>query len=184
MKMKDYDIVWSLGKPKEINRNRINRNINGKYVVASAHTEEQIQHNEQSLRYVEVSDEFYYPEEFRAQSKSNKQVGEGLINPSYQDPARLIYKTTIRNSYNAYQDLLAYGVCREQARLLLPPAIYTTWVNTLSLQSVMHFVSQRLASGAQKEIRSYAICLVDILEELYPVAWDAWKTHILPTYEK
>lgn len=155
-----------------------------KYVVSSNQTEEQLQHNEQSLRYVEVEDEFYYPEQFRQQSKQNKQVGDEPINSAYEGTCKLLYKTTLTNSYTAYKDLLSYGVCREQARLVLPPAIYTTWVNTLSLQSVMHFVSQRLASGSQWEIRQYAICIADMLEELYPVAWGAWKEHILPTYEK
>ncbi len=157
-----------------------------KYAVASAHTEEQLQWNEQSLRYVDLSDsgEFYIPQVFRKQSKQNKQVGDETINPSYDGPSRLLYKTTVRNSYNAYMDLLSYGVCREQARGVLVPSIYTTWIWTASLQSVMHFVSQRLGSGAQSEIRSYAVDIADILDELFPVAWKAWREEVLPNYEK
>ncbi len=184
MRMKDYDIVWSVGKLTEVIWNRYNRNINDKYAIASSHVEAQNCWNETSGRYVELAEEFYYPEQFRQQSKQNKQVGDEPINPAYEQASELIYKTTLRNAYNAYKDLLAYGVCKEQARLVLPPAIYTSWVWTASLQSVMHFVSQRLASGAQWEIRQYALCITDILEDTYPVAWKAWKEYVLPTYEK
>lgn len=156
-----------------------------KYSIASSHTEAQYQWNEASFRYIEITEpEFYVPETFRQQSTSNKQKGDIPLEGQDSMIAHNLYLDSLKEAYSAYRALLALGVCREQARAVLPPAVYTSWVWTASLQSVMHFVSQRLASGAQWEIRQYALVISKILEEQFPVTWEAWYNYVLPTYEK
>lgn len=67
-----------------------------KHIVASSHAEEQIQHNEASFRYIEVEDEFYYPNKYRAQSASNKQCSDGFLNDDDQYQAKLLYENQWR----------------------------------------------------------------------------------------
>ena len=67
---------------------------------------------------------------------------------------------TARPSKRAPGDLrpvsLERGVAKELARILLPQNVYTQAYWTVSLQGVIHFLSQRLQPDAQYEIRRYA----------------------------
>ena len=63
------------------------------------------------------------------------------------------------------------GVCAEQARLFLPAyGMYVRWYWTASLQSVCHFLEQRLADDAQVEIQKYAQAVLGFVKEAFPTA--------------
>ncbi|WP_083856838.1 FAD-dependent thymidylate synthase [Stanieria cyanosphaera] len=98
--------------------------------MASNHNDEQLGWNEKSFRYVAIddSDEFYIPEIFRQQAKSNKQATEGNLETEINAQAQSIYLQQCQSSYQAYQQLLELGVGREQARGILVPSVYTAWV--------------------------------------------------------
>lgn len=127
--------------------------------------------NEISGRYVEFEPEFYVPESFRTQSSSVKQGSDG----EHQDPAQCsyVYKNAMTKTYNAYKELLRMGVAKEQARAVLPTALYTEWWWTASLQAVCHFLHLRLASHSQWEIREYAKVVERIVRPHFPVSIDA-----------
>lgn len=146
-----------------------------KHLVACSHAEEQIQHNEVSFRYVEVKNEFYVPDIFRKQSSSNKQCSDGYLLPADNYEALLTYENTCHNSYRSYQDLIDLGVAREQARAMLVPSIYTSWINTISLQALLHMVTLRQGHGAQTEAQKYAEALSRILEAKTPFTYKYWK---------
>lgn len=148
-----------------------------KHAVSSAHTEEQLGWNEKSFRYVEADDsgDFYVPDTFRRQSKNNKQATEGEISSADNATALIIYNSTCQISYEAYQKLLGLGVGREQARGVLVPSVYTSWVWTASLQSVLHFIDLRKGEGAQTEIGAYAHAVADLIRPMVPVAMEAWE---------
>jgi thymidylate synthase (FAD) len=110
--------------------------------------------NERSGRYTKFDLEFYTPENWRQQHKSNKQGSEGSIEA--QERATEVYETTIKACFRTYEYLLNMGVAKEQARMLLPLALYTECVWTTSLQATMHFLKLRMDSHAQKEIQDYA----------------------------
>ena len=150
----DDDIVWALRKLKESYRQRVTRNITGKHVVASNHNDEQLGWNEKSFRYVAIDDsnEFYIPQTFRKQAKSNKQATSGELEESKNLEAIAIYEQQCKASFQAYSQLLDLGVGREQARGVLIPSVYTSWVWTVSLQALLHFISLRRGNGAQSEI--------------------------------
>lgn len=72
-----------------------------------------------------------------------------------------------------YEAALADGICAEQARLFLPAyGLYVRWYWTASLQSVAHFLNQRLEHDAQKEIQDYAKAVLEIVKALFPVTID------------
>lgn len=129
-------------------------------------------YNEISYRYAPAPVEFYIPKEWRFQHKINHQASEG----SFKDEDLLKkYKDSIETAHKTYEEMLAKGVCRELARGILPVSIYTQFIFTCNLHSLMHFLNLRLKSGAQKEIRVYAQAMLELANEHFPVAINAWK---------
>jgi len=128
-------------------------------------------YNEVSYRYVQVVEEFYIPQAWRMQDTVNKQ---GSIGAFQSDEVMNAYKGALKSSYEAYQALLAAGVCREQARALLPVATYTEFIFTCNLHSLMHFLKLRLGHGAQSEIRDYARALLQLALPHFPFSLSEW----------
>lgn len=149
-----------------------------KHVIASNHNDEQLGWNEKSFRYVAIddSDEFYLPQTFRQQSKNNKQATSGSLDEENNQKAIEIYRQQCEASYQAYSQLLALGVGREQARGVLIPSVYTSWVWTVSLQALLHFIDLRQGEGAQSEISAYAEAIVSLIKPIVPVSIEAWQS--------
>lgn len=143
-----------------------------KHAVASSHIEDQLQHNEKSFRYREAldSEDYYLPSQFSAQSKTNKQGSSGTLEPRENALAIAEYQSICDASFLSYQRLIDLGVSREQARGVLAPAFYTSWVWTCSLQSLLNFIQLRKGEGAQSEIRFYAEALEDLIRPIVPYA--------------
>ena len=141
-----------------------------KYAVGSDHTMDGW--NEVSRRYVEDDPEYYIPEdnEWRGAPNKDKKMGsEGHLH-SNGDLLRKRLMTVTTSCDEYYKDALRWGVAPEQARLFLPAySMYTSWRWSASLQSAAHFIKQRTAEDAQKEIRDYANAVVEIVSPLFPV---------------
>jgi thymidylate synthase (FAD) len=113
--------------------------------------------NEISGRYVQWQPEFYLPQHMRANPPhGNKQASVEL--PADFDHAgeRERMRAECQEAFRLYRERLARGVAKELARILLPQNVYTQAYWTVSLQGVIHFLSQRLKPDAQYEIRRYA----------------------------
>jgi thymidylate synthase (FAD) len=129
-------------------------------------------YNEISYRYVTVKTEFYKPAEWRLQDTVNKQSSHG----AFQDnEITSLYDNTLKMAYATYEKMLASGVCREQARAILPVATYTEFIFTTNLHALMHFLKLRMGSGAQKEIRNYAQALFVLALPYFPIALGEWN---------
>lgn len=129
-------------------------------------------YNEISYRYVKVKTEFYIPKEWRMQDKVNGQSSFGGFKDADMTKA---YKASIDGAYEQYTKMLEAGVCREQARAILPVATYTEFIFTTNLRSLLHFMELRLGNGAQKEIREYAKGLLQLALPHYPISLNAWQ---------
>jgi thymidylate synthase (FAD) len=130
--------------------------------------------NEISGRYVEFpEDEFYVPEFFRRQAKVNKQGSEGRVEDPEGAQALAAFLESCRASVAAYKQLLGLGVCREQARCVLPLGLYSEVYWTVSLQAAAHFINLRTDNHAQWEIQQYAWRVRELTEALFPVALQA-----------
>lgn len=138
-----------------------------KHTVASSFVDEQKSWNEQSLRYTEITPEFYIPQWFYKQDKISKQCSSVELCED-QDMTRRKYKASVEYAYNTYKDLLKMGVSKETARGVLPTCTYTTFVWTISLQALILFLKLRKASNAQSEIRAYANALQEFLKQTHP----------------
>ncbi len=125
--------------------------------------------NEISGRYVEFpEDEFHVPATFRQQAKVNKQGSEGAV--SDQAAAAEAYAASCKASVASYKQLLELGVCREQARCVLPLGLYSEVYWTTSLQAVAHFIRLRSEAHAQWEIQEYARAVRALVESRFPAS--------------
>ncbi len=130
-------------------------------------------YNEISARYTEVHDEFYFPAEFRAQDRSNRQGS--LPSASLDQPKmKAIYEKAIKASYAAYKELIDAGAAREMARLVLPVAQYTQFHWTINARSLLNFIALRADAHAQYEIRQYADAIQGMFREKMPWTWEAY----------
>jgi thymidylate synthase (FAD) len=130
--------------------------------------------NEISGRYVEFpDDEYFVPAAFRQQAKVNKQGSEGEIEAENREAAMAAYLDACRNSVAQYKAMLELGVCREQARCVLPLGLYSEVYWTTSLQAVAHFIRLRSESHAQWEIQEYARAVRALMEDRFPASLKA-----------
>ena len=135
--------------------------------------------NEVSGRYSVLQDQMYIPSALRTQSQSNRQQSEGSLDNNGQSIGSNEIDSAYEESYKHYQKLLAQGVAREQARLVLPLGIFTEFYWKQDLHNLFHFLQLRLAKEAQEEIRAYAEAIAQILSVQVPVCWQAFNEHAL-----
>jgi thymidylate synthase (FAD) len=131
--------------------------------------------NEISGRYVEMTERVYVPGEFRQQAKSNRQASVEADERLDQARAAELYRHAWESAYQAYQELLTLGVTREQARGVLPQALYTESYYTFNLRSLLHFLELRDHDGAQYETRLFARAMKVLAQPLFPVTFAAWE---------
>ncbi len=134
-------------------------------------------YNEISYRYVKAPVEFYFPPKWRYQDAQNKQASVGSFESEHITEA---YKIAVLACYKTYEQLLEQGVCREQARAVLPLCTYTEFIFTSNLHALMHFLKLRLGAGAQKEIRYYAASMLALALPHFPVSLGIWQELYVP----
>jgi thymidylate synthase (FAD) len=132
--------------------------------------------NEISGRYV-MLDEFYVPNEWRLQSKDNKQgSADDKISDEKNKECSELYQQTIDTIMTNYHKLVdEHGVAKELARTLLPLSIYTESIWTMSLQALLNFIDLRTHPHAQYEIRQYAYIMEDIVKDNFPIVYKYWQ---------
>lgn len=141
-------------------------------------------YNEVSRRYTSEDLRVYVPDNFRQQSKSNRQAStDELVNPvmssikgsvqTYDTRATDLMAKAIDKSMRAYFDLLDVGVCREQARGLLPMSTLTQYYATVSIRNLASFLRERLDKSAQYEIQLMAKQMFNLAKEHFPISMKA-----------
>lgn len=127
--------------------------------------------NEVSRRYVSSPPEIYTPKQWRQASENKKQGSAGAAERS---PMRdHVYDYAIQKAIGCYNLLIADGICPEQARFVLPQAMFTEWYWTGSLAAYARFYKLRSSEDAQGEIQEYAEGIATIIRPLFPISWPA-----------
>tara|TARA_B100001057_G_scaffold486671_1_gene568213 strand:+ start:213 stop:917 length:705 start_codon:yes stop_codon:yes gene_type:complete len=144
-------------------------------------------YNEISRRYTSVDIQFYEPDNFRKQHKSNRQASTAdLSDPlleSNSDGSPTMSSASIQikkhhtESLRLFQALLESGVCREQARGVLPQNLYTQYYGTVNLHNLLKFVSLRSHDGAQWEIQQVAKACLQIAKQHFPHSVESYMKH-------
>lgn len=141
--------------------------------------------NEMSGRYSIMPDEFYVPhlDEIGYQSDSNKQ-GTGDVMPESVAASILgLLKSNGEEAFRDYHSMVddvadgGLGLSKEMARIDLPLSTYTEMIWKIDLHNLLHFLTLRTDSHAQKQIRDYADVLEDFVAATCPMAWQAWRDY-------
>lgn len=150
------------------------------FVVRQWHRHRTWSYNEVSARYAELPEEFYVPEleQITTQSASNKQMRTGEQHEKAEFFRESIGWACAR-AFKHYKEMLDAGIPRELARGVLPLNTYTRMFATVDLHNLFHFLTLRLHSHAQFEIRVYAEALLQLIEPICPEAVKAFKAHRL-----
>lgn len=150
-----------------------------RYAIDSQHIEDGTPWSESSRRYITEKTEFYLPgkDQWRSAPANSKQ-GSGAPLSAEQG---LKWTQALEEIYlqgeKAYEKAMEAGIAAEQARLFLPAyGLMVRWRYTASLQSICHFLNQRLKHDAQKEIYDYAVAVLEIVRQDFPVS----AQHLLP----
>ncbi|MCX5203815.1 FAD-dependent thymidylate synthase [Streptomyces sp. NBC_00237] len=102
-------------------------------------------YNEESGRYRRLDPVFYVP------GAERKLVQEGRPGKyvfvegteAQQELTSRVLEDSYRQSYEAYQEMLAAGVAREVARAALPVGLFSSMYATCNARSLMHFLGLR-----------------------------------------
>jgi thymidylate synthase (FAD) len=138
--------------------------------------------NSQSGRYTPFEEnDFYVPDVWRKQAKSNKQASEGAVEPDINAALIEKLKDHYEQGYKLYEEALEAGVSKEMARLFLPGfAVYYTWVVKVDALNLMNFLRLRMPSDAQYEIRAYAEAMYEhFFKPALPWTAEAFEQYIL-----
>ena len=151
------------------------------FVRSQHHRHRTWSYNEISRRYTDANLKFYLPKKFRTQHKNNRQASNNeLIDPQAYPTLSLMrvselleYKTN--ECFQTYETLIDRGVCREQARMILPQNLYTEYYGTVNLNNLLKFIDLRTHKGAQWEIQRVAEACLEIATDLWPITVNAYR---------
>lgn len=124
--------------------------------------------NEASARYTEIKEEFFKPTAWRLQHKTSKQSSYGETSTQISNEAFTRLDESYMLAYTNYKWMLEQGICREQARVLLPVGMYSSCIWKADLQAIMHFLTLRLDEHAQVEIQEFAKAIKQIVSTQFP----------------
>ena len=120
---------------------------------------------------------------WRKQSAVNKQGSSEFLDEEVGEKLSNREKDIHKQSRELYEERINYGVAREQARKDLPLSTYTEAYWKIDLHNLFHFLSLRMDSHAQYEIRMYAnIIGNEIVSKWCPLAWESFKDYKLNSY--
>jgi len=133
--------------------------------------------NELSARYSLLPLLFYEPpaSSFAYQSSTNNQGRESKPAPAGLYAEAVERWSRVRaEAARTYGWLLAEDVARELARIDLPLSTYTQWYWKIDLHNLLHFLTLRVDSHAQWEIREYGRVMAGMLQRVAPLTYEAW----------
>lgn len=138
--------------------------------------------NEYSTRYsLAIDSAQKTPQDrWRKQAKSNRQ-GSGYHLPKSIGAGLSSDEQELHGfCRDVYDQRLAAGVAREQARKDLPLSTYTEAYWKIDLHNLLHFLALRLDTHAQTEIRAYGNVIgYQIVAKWCPIVWQAFLDYRL-----
>jgi thymidylate synthase (FAD) len=140
-------------------------------------------YNEVSRRYVDDTPAFFSPDGWRKrpdasikQGSSDEIIDLSQENWSFGDAnsdGETVLKWFYEDVVGLYNQMIESGVAPEQARMVLPQSMFTSYYVTGSLAAWSRAYKLRIDVHAQKEIRDLAAQWDHVIEPLFPVSWKA-----------
>lgn len=128
-------------------------------------------YNEVSRRYVDSKPEFFAPDMWRKAADNKKQ---GSTNEPVDVDFDWAYHDFLVKAENLYTSMIDHGVAPEQARMVLPQSMYTSYYVTGSLAAWARAYKLRSDDHAQKEIQDLAALWNEIIGNIYGLEY-SWK---------
>ena len=136
-------------------------------------------YNEVSRRYVDDPPEFFTPKEWRGKPVNAKQGSSETVISRIVDPmdsdvtwsTEEFYDEIIDFCADRYYTMIENGIAPEQARMVLPQSMITSYYVTGSLAAWARAYKQRIDPHAQKEIQDLAVQWGELIEPHFPVSW-------------
>lgn len=164
------------------------------FIRSQHHRHRTWSYNEWSNRYRDMTKpenapQFYEPASFRTQHETNRQASNlDRINPNLNTFRNTKLPVTPflaseavsyhhKHSLDLFNKLIDNGVCREQARGVLPQNLYTQYLGSTSLLNALKFIDLRDHEGAQWEIQQVAKAMLTLMEEHFPYTIAAYREH-------
>jgi thymidylate synthase (FAD) len=138
--------------------------------------------NEYSTRYSLAIDSMQstHDDEWRTQAATNRQGSAGVLSRSAGHNLTAAEQELQSLARRVYEERLAAGIAREQARKDLPLSTYTEAYWKIDLHNLLHFLALRMDLHAQLEIRRYAETIgQQIVQPLFPLVWEAFVDYRL-----
>jgi thymidylate synthase (FAD) len=133
--------------------------------------------NEYSTRYSVAIDaaQRTQPQEWRRQSQENRQGSDDYL-PIEMGKRLSAAEAELQGKARAvYEERIAAGVAREQARKDLPLSTYTEAYWKIDLHNLLYFLNLRMDDRAQQEIRAYANVIGnEMVARWTPIVWEAF----------
>jgi flavin-dependent thymidylate synthase len=133
--------------------------------------------NEYSTRYSVAIDATQQtpPDQWRLQSGLNRQGSAGALPREAGERLSEAERALQDEARRVYEERLAAGVAREQARKDLPLSTYTEAYWKINLHNLLHFLNLRMDDHAQEEIRAYARVIGEQIVAVWvPLVWEAF----------
>jgi thymidylate synthase (FAD) len=143
-------------------------------------------YNEESGRYRQLRPMFYIPGPDRRLSQVGKPGHYEFVEGTAEQHALVRAETerACRDAYASYQRMLAAGVAREVARIVLPLTIYSSMYVTMNARALMNFLSLRTSrpdarfpSSPQREIEMCAERMEGEWAALMPLTHAAFEAN-------
>jgi thymidylate synthase (FAD) len=129
--------------------------------------------SEYSRRYITDDVEFYIPDVWREQSDDKKQGSHGE-HPLWNRGKGTGYVDEVSEHNDScidlYNRMVGMGVSIEQARMVLPQSLMTSWTWSGTLGAFANMCKLRLSSDTQAETREVAEAVYEELKKQFPVA--------------
>ncbi len=138
--------------------------------------------NEYSTRYSLAIDSAQgtSQEQWRRQSSANRQGSDEAIDAAVGHDLSERERQLQTLARAVYEERIAAGVAREQARKDLPVSTYTEAYWKIDLHNLFNFLALRMDEHAQEEIRRYATVIGEqIVATWCPLAWEAFVDYSL-----
>lgn len=135
-------------------------------------------YNETSRRYVEDRPEFFEPLDGWRKAAENKK--QGSLEEIVDEPTirwghdNYNYLQVIDLCVEYYEQMIKAGIAPEQARMVLPQSMYTSYYTTGSLAAWARAYKLRIDPHAQKEIQDLAVQWNDIITSI-PELKHSWE---------
>jgi thymidylate synthase (FAD) len=143
------------------------------FVRSQHHRHRTWSYNEISRRYTDVNICFYEPKLFRTQHNTNRQASnpDASINPTLScgSVCDKIVALHHKGALDLFDKMIEAGVCREQARGVLPQNMYTEYYGTCNLSNLLKFIDLRIHEGSQQEIQVVAEACLSFAKNLFPI---------------